>query len=128
MADMSLIVHKALFAAVKDATPCDVWDGVPQDTPFPYVTFDYEDIDNRDFVNRRRDQHFYYLTIWSQRYGQAQIKEIMAAIAEAVHERPLALDSGSAPMVRVIRRHTIREPDNRTFQGRMTIQILSQPE
>lgn len=123
MADPTLALQKALLAALDTGLSCEVYDAVPQDAAYPYVTLDTTAVDNDDYLRGRRDLRFVYLTVWSQQRGQQEVMEIMADIDTALHEKPLTLDTGRVISVRVDRKRTNREPDNETFMGQVTLRV-----
>lgn len=126
MAEPSWALQQALFAAIGTAvSPHSVYDAVPQDAAYPYVTLDSEAVDNADFLSSRMDRRFVYLNVWSAYKGQKEVKEIMAQIDAALHEQPLSLSTGSVVSVRVERKDTIRDVDGETFTGRITLRILT---
>lgn len=125
MAEPSKALLKALYAALNSACSCSVYDGVPQEgATFPYVVIDYMTSDNEDFLVERMDIRFIYLSIWSREWGQAEIMEIMGEI-DTLHETKLALDTGALVSLRVDRKRTHREADNRTFKGQVTLRIIT---
>lgn len=124
MADPTKAVHKALLASLKSACTCDVWDGVPQDTDYPYVTMDYMTSDNEDFTNARMDERYAFLHVWSRNHGQAEVLGIMEEI-DTLNNGTLTLDTGDAGSMRVMRKRTMRENDNLTFRGQVVIRILT---
>ena len=126
MADPTVALHKALIAALKTACSCDVWDGVPQGTAYPYVVIDYYASDNADFLalDERMDDRYIYLSVWSRVQGQAEVMAIIAEI-ETLNEQPLALETGTAVSVRVDRRRTYREQDALTFRGQIMLRIIT---
>lgn len=121
---MADALQVALIAALDAAVACDVWDAVPEGSAYPYVTIDTTEISNRDFLASRMDERFVYLNVWSTAEGQAEVLQIMSQI-DALHEQPLDLTTGDVVSVRVQRKRTSREPDNRTFMGRVTLRILT---
>lgn len=125
MSDPSWALQQALCSALADALPCPVYDAVPQGAAYPYVTLEREVVANEDLLNRRLDRRFFYLSVWSQHQGQKEVKEIMAAIDAALHEKPLPLETGRAVSVRVERKDTTRDADGTTYMGRVTLRILT---
>lgn len=124
MADPSVALHDALYEALTAVLPCPVYDAVPQGAAFPYVTLDHEEVTNSDFLNRRMDLRFFYLTVWSRHQGQREVKEIMAQI-DALNEQPLTLSTGHCVSVRVERKRTQRDADGRTYMGQVTLRIIT---
>ncbi|MNE98321.1 hypothetical protein D3C80_1968190 [compost metagenome] len=68
---------------------------------------------------------FQYLSVWSKYQGQAEVKRIMGEIGNALHRQRLRLATGRAVSVRVLRTRTNREPDGLTYQGQVTLRILT---
>lgn len=124
MSDPTAALHKALIAALDTACSCDVWDGVPQDTSYPYVVVESMTSNNEDFTNARMDTRFVFLTLWSREPGQKELMDIIAEI-ETLNEQPLTLDTGEMVSLRVDRKRTDREDDNLTFRGQVTLRIIT---
>lgn len=125
MADPTLAVHTALLARLKELVDCDVWDAVPQGSAYPYVCMDSSQAVDDPYIGIRVSTHFFYLSVWSRAYGQAEVLRIIGQI-EAINETPLATSTGHVASVRVERAYTVREPDNLTFQGQITLRIITQ--
>lgn len=127
MSDPGAALQVALDERLSAELSCLVFDSVPEDAPFPYVTLDYEVSSNTSPIfGRDRENRLFYLSVWSDFKGQMEVKRIMAEIYAALNERPLQLAEGKVVSVRVIRTQTIREPDNRTFMGSVTLRIITQ--
>jgi len=126
VADPAYALHKALLAAIKSAVDCDVWDAVPQGSAYPYVTIDSIMSLPDEFLTLQSETRFIYLGVWSRQYGQAEVIQIMSQIRDSLHEQPLALESGSVVSVRVERQRTVRESDNLTYMGNVTLRVITQ--
>lgn len=120
--------HEALATYLNDAHPgqlsAPVYDGVPQRSALPYVTIDSSISDDDRLLNGRRDQVFCYLHVWSDAPGQHQVLKIMAELDALLDRKKLALETGRIATMRVRRTSTHREPDNVTFQGRLTLWVI----
>ena len=127
MSDPGLALQKALFEKLTIALATPVFDAVPANTPYPYVTLDYETVENTTPVSgKKRENRLFYLSIWSDYQGQAEVKRINGEIAEALDEIALPLSTGTAVSVRVLRTETNREPDGKTYMGSVTLRIITQ--
>ncbi|WP_281211517.1 DUF3168 domain-containing protein [Pseudomonas fulva] len=126
MADPAWALQVALRARLVAGLPCPVHDGVPDNSPFPYVTLDSAVSDAADFLASRKDQRFLYLSVWSQYQGQKEVHEIMSKIDALLHNQPLTLTTGHVIGMQVTRKQTSREPDGRTYQGAVTLRVLTQ--
>jgi len=125
VAEPTKALHTALLARLQSILSVTVWDAVPQGTNYPYVTLDSMVSANEDFLNSRINTRFVYLGIWSRAYGQAEIMDIMSQI-DAINEQPLTLSTGSVVSVRVDNTRTVRDSDNLTYQGQVTLRIITQ--
>lgn len=127
MSDPGLALQKALFDKLSASLTVSVFDAVPAGTTYPYVTLDYEVADNTTPVSgKKRENRLFYLSVWSDYKGQAEVKRINSEIAAALDEVPLPLSTGTAVSVRVLRTSTNREPDGVTYMGSVTLRIITQ--
>ena len=124
MAEPTKALHKALLSQLNSICSCSVYDGVPQNVSYPYVVMDYTISANEDYTNYRVDRRFYYLSIWSRSPGQAEVMGIIEEI-DAIHNTTFSLDTGLMCSIRVERKETNREPDNLSFQGQVTLRVLT---
>ncbi|OLY75595.1 hypothetical protein AU074_22700 [Pseudomonas sp. ATCC PTA-122608] len=126
MADPSVALQEALFARLEAEVSCPVFDGAPMDTEMPYVSFDREISTNMTpIAGRKRERRLIYLSVWSDSHGQAEVKRINGEIVAALDERRLPLTVGRAVSVRVEQADAQREPDGVTYQGSITIRIIT---
>ena len=125
MAEPTLALHVAILAKLKSLLSVDVWDAVPQNSAYPYVTIDSMVSATADFLSSRVTERFVYLGVWSRNYGQAEIMGIMGQI-DAIHNSTLTLTDGRAVSVRVDSTQTVRDSDNLTYQGRVTLRVITQ--
>jgi len=124
VSDPTVELHTALLAAIDALVTCDVWDCVQQDTTYPYVVVDFTTASNEDLLSTRMDRRFVYLSIWSRSEGQAEVMGILSQL-DALNNSSLSISTGDVVSIRVERKRTSREPDNLTFMGAMTLQILT---
>lgn len=127
MSDPSWALQVALFERLSATLTVPVFDAVESGTPYPYVTLDYEVADNASPISgKKRENRLFYLSVWSNHQGQAEVKKINAEISAALDETKLPLSTGNAVSVRVIRTESNREPDGVTFMGSVTLRIITQ--
>lgn len=126
MSDPSVALQAALFSRLTAELSCPVFDSVPDGTPYPYVVLDYEVVDNTDSLNERSDRRLFYFSVWSDYRGQLVVKTLNAEIDAALHNRPFPLATGRVASISVTRKECLREPDGVTFQGAVTVLILTE--
>ena len=126
MADPSVALQEALFARLAAEVSCPVYDGAPMDSPMPYVSIDREIYTNASPISgRKREQRLVYLSVWSDAHGQAEVKRILGEVVAALDERRLPLTVGRAVSVRVDQADAQRDADGVTYQGSLTVRIIT---
>ncbi|OUM34750.1 hypothetical protein B8W72_09815 [Pseudomonas putida] len=126
MSDPSFALQVALFARLEAEVSCPVFDGAPMNQAMPYVSLDSEVSVSSDILNKRRDTRLIYLSVWSSFKGQEEVKRIMAEVDAAVHQRPLPIETGRVISIRVDRKHAQRDADGETYQGSVTLRVLTE--
>lgn len=135
MTDPSWAAQKAIFGALNGnltygtASPADavpVYDAVPQAAAYPYVVLESQIAEIDDPLASRRDVRFFYLSVWSTYTGQKEVVEIMQQIDTILANARLTMESGRMVRCYVIRKRTMREPDNVTFMGQVTLRMLTE--
>ena len=126
MADPSVALQEALLARLEAEVSCPIFDGAPMNTDMPYVSFDREISTNiSPIAGRKRQQRLVYLSVWSDALGQVEVKRILGEVVAALDERRLPLDVGRAVSVRVEQSDAQRDTDGVTYQGSITVRIIT---
>jgi hypothetical protein len=126
MSDPSLALQVALIARLEAEVSCPVFDGAPMNTPKPYVSIDREISTNDSPVSgRKREQRLVYFSVWSDLHGQAEVKRIIGEVVAALDERRLPLAVGRAVSVRVQQAEAQRDADGVTYQGSITLRVIT---
>ncbi|NMX62287.1 DUF3168 domain-containing protein [Pseudomonas sp. WS 5079] len=126
MSDPSVALQEAMFARLEAEVSCPVHDGAPLDAPMPYVSFDREISTNiSPIAGRKRQQRLIYLSVWSDAIGQAEVKGIIGEVVVALDERRLPLTVGRAVSVRVEQADAQRDADGVTYQGSVTVRVIT---
>ena len=126
MSDPSVALQEAMFARLEAEVSCPVFDGAPMDTDMPYVSFDREISANiSPIAGRKRQQRLIYLSVWSDAHGQAEVKQILGEVVAALDERRLPLTVGRAVSVRVDQADAQRDADGVTYQGSVTVRVIT---
>ena len=126
MADPSVALQTALFARLRAEVSCPIYDGADINTKKPYVSIDREISTNiRPIAGRKREQRLLYLSVWSEAVGQAEVKRITGEVIAALDERRLPLAVGRAVSVRVEQTDAQRDADGITYQGSITVRVIT---
>lgn len=126
MSEPSVAVQTAIYTALQGLSAADVYDAVPQGAAYPYVVIDSTLIMADDPLASRRDERIIYLSVWSQYRGQKEVLEIMAEIDALLHQQSLSLSTGRMVRSYVKDKITNRDADNLTFQGRVTLRVITE--
>lgn len=124
MSDPSIAFQTAIFAELDAQLSVSVYDSVPQNAAFPYVTIDYQDSTNASYLSNRKDEKIMYFAIWSTYRGQKEVLEIMSEIDDLLNDKKFTLTTGRIAQMRVLTRRTNREPDGVTYMGQLRLQVL----
>ncbi|MBA6096337.1 DUF3168 domain-containing protein [Pseudomonas juntendi] len=126
MTDPSLALQEAIFARLQAEVSCPIYDGAPLNAEMPYVSIDREvSVNNSPISGRKRDTRLLYLSVWSDAVGQAEVKRINGEVIAALDERRLPLEVGRAVSVRVIQSDAQRDADGVTYQGSITVRVIT---
>lgn len=126
MPDPSIALQEVLLERLEAEVSCPVYDGAPMDSDKPYVSFDREISNNiSPIAGRKRQQRLIYLSVWSDAHGQAEVKRILGEVVAALDERRLPLTVGRAVSVRVEQADAQRDADGVTYQGSITVRVIT---
>ncbi|MCT8165009.1 MULTISPECIES: DUF3168 domain-containing protein [unclassified Pseudomonas] len=126
MVDPSLALQEAIFARLQAEVSCPIYDGAPLNADMPYVSIDRETSANSTPISgRKRETRLLYLSVWSDAVGQAEVKRINGEIIAALDERRLPLEVGRAVSVRVEQADAQRDADGITYQGSITVRVIT---
>lgn len=134
MADASWPIQKAIFdkleAVFSDSPPpvagVTVHDHVPPGTQCPYIAIGEDTaIDRGDKTNPGQETTI-TLHIWSEYRGRREVKQIMAAIYDALHERDLTVSGQNVVLLRFDFSETFLDPDGLTMHGVVRYRIVTQ--
>lgn len=127
LTDVSSALQKAIYERLTSMISVPVFDSVETGTPYPYVTIGRElGSDRTPLSGRRRHQRILYLSVWSDYPGQAEVKRINGEIDQALHGIRLALDVGRVVGLRVTNTDSTPDADGVTYQGSVTVQVITQ--
>jgi hypothetical protein len=126
MADPSLALQEAIFARLEAEVGCPIYDGAPLNADMPYVSIDREvSVNATPIAGRKRETRLIYLSVWSDAIGQAEVKRINGEVIAALDERRLPLTVGRAVSVRVEQADAQRDADGVTYQGSVTVRVIT---
>ena|SRR5210317_1058340 len=105
----------------------NVYDHVPQNTVYPYITLGPHEALPEDHTNSRFERQLLYVTAWSDYRGQKEVQEMLDWVVGQLHRTRLLLSTGKKAAVTVDRRRVTLDIDGQTYMGSATIVALFQP-
>lgn len=121
--DASAEVQKALVARIKAATGLEVYDNVPTDAVFPYVTFGNITALSAASKDIRFFEYTVTLHVWDRSNGSIRTRNIMSDISDDLDNTTLSMPANQ-PVVYFESATVIKDPDNITNHGvlRLTVE------
>lgn len=118
-------VQAAIYAALTGVGIASgrIYDDVPQNPTFPYVTIGESQSLAADITCRDGEEEYVDLHIWSQYSGQKELKDIAAAIHAALHGVSLSAAGRSSAHAFIQSVRTMRDPDGVTRHGVVTVRV-----
>jgi hypothetical protein len=105
-------------AAVQAIVGDRIYDGVPDNAVFPYISFGPSDYnpDDADCIGGREET--IQLDCWSRDDGRKwPCKQLVDAVKSAVHEKDAEMTSGALVQMRVTLARVLDDPDRITAHG-----------
>lgn len=119
----ALINHNALTSNLNGP---NVFDDVPQRTPFPYVTIG--EIETRDWDTQTSTGHEHIVTVhvWSKHKGRKQVQEIIANIDDALDDKDLILQDHNLVNLHIIFWSAMHDLDGRAYHGIVRLRAVTE--
>ena len=102
-----------------------VYDNIPSNEVFPYISFGPSDFisDDADCIDGR--QETVQLDIWSQKQGSlVEAKNLTDAVKSALHDAEGDLGVNALVGLRVPSARVVRDPDGKTARGIISVEAL----
>jgi hypothetical protein len=130
-AELQKLIYQTLSADTGVMTLADeIYDAVEPE-PFAgphqaYVSFGPTDVVEDDAECLTAGRHTFQIDCWSRQVGSRHCKELVDAVAHALHEQPLELTDNALAEIYVDLRQVMRDPDGLTTHG--VVQVTAMVE
>jgi hypothetical protein len=104
-----------------------IYDAPPRNAAFPYVSFGPAGMGDWSTGTEMGAEHQLVLNAWSRRAGKLECFDILDAIATALNDAALALDSHALVNLRFQFADVRRDPDGITFHGVIRFRAVTEP-
>lgn len=105
-----------------------VFDDVPQQTTFPYITFGQSLMRDWSTGSEDGNEHVVTLHVWSRAAGKKKVHEIMSTIEGLLHDRPLLLSGFRLINFRHEFSDARRDNDGETYHGTVRYRAVTEAE
>ena len=125
MTDLSWPVQQTVFTTLTGnagiqvllGSPARVYDHVPTDATFPYLTIGDDTAREAGAKTFEGQEITLTLHAWSRQRGRNQTKDILAAAYTALHDQSLSLTGGTLVNLRYEFSDTFLDTDGLTYHG-----------
>lgn len=123
-------IHDALVADAPLVTllgGARIHDVPPKEAPFPFVALGEAVVTDWSTATEAGAEHALTLHVFSRSGGRAEAQALAAAVQEALHDAPLALQGHVLVNLRATSAETVREKDGRTFHALVRFRAVTEP-
>lgn len=125
MSGLSNPLQGAIYAAVKAAIdPTPIYDAVPEETAYPYVTLGDDTAQEWDTKTDAGEEVTLVLHQWSRAQGRKEIKDLQKKIYAALHNVDLNMTTGKIVLLQWQMSDNFLDQDGVTKHGVMHFRAL----
>lgn len=127
--DLQTAIYNALTGDVTlMAAITGVYDFVPQDTSYPYVTIGDDDYSWFGTMGVDGGEYTVQIDTWTQIEGRKQCKDVMKLISNVLHNGSLTITDNYHVSTRLDFQETIKEADAFTYHGTQRYTVILREE
>ncbi|HVY13512.1 MAG TPA: DUF3168 domain-containing protein [Alphaproteobacteria bacterium] len=120
----TLLNNAALQALI--GNPARLYDLVPPDALFPYITLGDVVLRDFDVKDRTGFEQTLLLHAWSRYRGRKEVKSIMQAVYDALHRASLSVSGADAVSIQFLNAAVSAQNDGLTLHGVMRFRLVVQ--
>jgi hypothetical protein len=122
----AILAHLKADPAVSALVNGRIYDTVPPETQFPYISFGPVDDNEEDADCIYSSMVYQQIDVWSRDVGYPEVKRIAGAVRAALHDKEveLALTENALADIRHRQTTTVRDPDGLTNHSIMGFEAL----
>lgn len=125
---VAIVTKLKAAAGVQNLIGARIYDNVPADAVFPYVSFGPADELPDDIGCRKTFEISLQIDCWSQKPGFPEVKQISEAVRFALDDEAIALSVNALVLFQYRGTRWLRDPDGKTSHAAMTFEaIVEQP-
>lgn len=105
-----------------------VYDSVPQDASFPYLTVGDSTVIPFDTKDEPGQEHRVVMHAWSRYAGRKEAKQILAAVYDRLNRATLTVSGYGVVLILFEFEETFLDEDGRTYHGVIRFRIITMNE
>ena len=104
-----------------------VFDDVPREAPFPYITIG--EIETRDWSTQtsRGNEHTVTVHVWSRYRGRKQVQELIGEVDRILDGTDPPLTGHRLVNLSTVFWTALREPDGEVYRGTVRLRAVTEP-
>ena len=129
-----LSLQQAVFTALSGSTAlvnylggAKIYDDIPEQTPFPYVTIGQSLMTDWSTATDTGREHLLRLHVWSRDAGGSEAQVITEEIIIVLHEAALVLQDNTLINMRFTGADMLRDPDGKTHHSILRFRAVTEP-
>jgi hypothetical protein len=105
----------------------NVYDDVPRDAPFPYITIG--NIETRDWSTQTSRGHEHTVTVhlWSSYRGRKQVQDLIAELDRVLDGADPPLSDHRLVNLSIVFWTALRDPDGEIYRGTVRLRAVTEP-
>jgi len=104
-----------------------IFDDVPQDTPFPFITLGTASVSDWSTGTESGLEHRLDVHVWSRYAGKRQAYEVIDAVRAVLHDAALSLNGAQLVNLRCQSFEVRRDDDGETYHGVARFRAVTEP-
>jgi len=123
--DLQKTIYEKLFANIElMAQISGVYDNVPQETAYPFISFGKNNSKKYDVLGKNGLEQKLDIEVWSREGGKKQSAYIMESIYSLLHNGNITIAGHTVISMEIISSSINLESDGRTYRGIINLRVI----
>ena len=129
-----LSLQQAIFSALTGSTAlvnylggAKIYDDIPEQTPFPYVTIGQSFMVDWSTATDQGREHSFRIHVWSRFSGGTEAQLIAEEIIQVLHDAALVLQDNILVNLRFSSADVLRDRDGKTHHNILRFRAITEP-
>lgn len=131
MATSMLEIQTSIFEKLEDSSSLDslvtgIFDDVPDDQPFPYISISEVSENNFNTFDRDGKESVFTISIWSRYEGFKECYEILEVVNDLLNYQELSVNNYTTVYIRSDGTQVLKDPDGLTRHINVDFRVIVQ--